>query len=156
MWQYHANLQQVTYKLFLWDLLLCVIAALFSWYDLIYTHRVQKLKGQFANFYVVVSLSTKEQNDSFVRSYFKWVGHAEELMYFQVDLFATLESESKELLMSAWIYSRYGMELGKPTFVPVQDREMGFEKIVKIALSRGGNLLVCTSFNRLHYSLQIP
>ncbi|KAG8660930.1 hypothetical protein MANES_02G201500v8 [Manihot esculenta] len=64
--------------------------------------RVQKLKGQFANFYVVVSLSTKEQNDSFVRSYFK-----------------------------------YGMELGKPTFVPVQDREMGFEKIVKIALSRG-------------------
>ncbi|KAF2290459.1 hypothetical protein GH714_013501 [Hevea brasiliensis] len=64
--------------------------------------RVQKLKGQFANLYVVVCLPTKEQNDSFVRSYFK-----------------------------------YGMELGKPTFVPVQDREMGFEKIVKIALSRG-------------------
>ncbi|KAG5254780.1 protein PARTING DANCERS [Salix suchowensis] len=61
-----------------------------------------KLKGQFANLYVVVSLPTKEQNDSFVHSYFK-----------------------------------YGMELGKPTFVPVQDLEMGFEKIVKIAHSRG-------------------
>ncbi|XP_065847796.1 protein PARTING DANCERS homolog isoform X3 [Euphorbia lathyris] len=35
------------------------------------------------------------------------------------------------------IFSRYGMEFGRPTFVPVQDREMGFEKIVKIALSRG-------------------
>ncbi|XP_065847794.1 protein PARTING DANCERS homolog isoform X2 [Euphorbia lathyris] len=64
--------------------------------------RVQKLKTQFANLYVVVCLPTKEHNDSFVRSYFK-----------------------------------YGMEFGRPTFVPVQDREMGFEKIVKIALSRG-------------------
>ncbi|KAI5605181.1 hypothetical protein POPTR_001G377100v4 [Populus trichocarpa] len=64
--------------------------------------RVKKLKGQFANLYVVVSLPIKEQNDSFVHSYFK-----------------------------------YGMELGKPTFVPVQDLEMGFEKIVKIAHSRG-------------------
>ncbi|XP_059451242.1 protein PARTING DANCERS [Corylus avellana] len=64
--------------------------------------RVKKLKGQFANLYVVVILSTKEQYDLFVRSYFK-----------------------------------YGMELGKPTFVPVQGLEMGFEKIVKIALSRG-------------------
>ncbi|KAB5521297.1 hypothetical protein DKX38_025616 [Salix brachista] len=64
--------------------------------------RVKKLKGQFANLYVIVSLPTKEQNDSFVHSYFK-----------------------------------YGMELGKPTFVPVQDLEMGFEKIVKIAHSRG-------------------
>ncbi|KAJ6298295.1 hypothetical protein OIU76_019444 [Salix suchowensis] len=54
--------------------------------------RVKKLKGQFANLYVVVSLPTKEQNDSFVHPYFK-----------------------------------YGMELGKPTFVPVQDLEMGFE-----------------------------
>ncbi|KAF5457059.1 hypothetical protein F2P56_021194 [Juglans regia] len=64
--------------------------------------RVQKLKGQFANLYVVIILPTKEQNDLFARSYFK-----------------------------------YGMELGKPTFVPVQDLEMGFEKIVKIAHSRG-------------------
>ncbi|KAJ4713811.1 UvrABC system C [Melia azedarach] len=64
--------------------------------------RVKKLKEQFAHLYVVVTLPTREQNDSFVRSYFK-----------------------------------YGMELGKPTFVPVQDREMGFEKIVKIAHSRG-------------------
>ncbi|WCJ34828.1 hypothetical protein M5689_016112 [Euphorbia peplus] len=64
--------------------------------------RVHKLKAQFANLYVVVCLPTKEHNDSFVRSYFK-----------------------------------YGMEFGRPTFVPVQDREMGFEKIVKIALSRG-------------------
>ncbi|XP_012080169.1 protein PARTING DANCERS isoform X1 [Jatropha curcas] len=65
-------------------------------------NRVKKLKSQFANLYVVVSLPTKEKNDSFVRSYFK-----------------------------------HGMEVGRPTFVPVQDLEMGFEKIVKIALSRG-------------------
>ncbi|XP_028063624.1 protein PARTING DANCERS isoform X1 [Camellia sinensis] len=64
--------------------------------------RVQKLKGQFANLYVVVTLPTKEQNDSFVCSYFK-----------------------------------YGMELGGPIFVPVQDLEMGFEKILKIAHARG-------------------
>ncbi|KAG5535866.1 hypothetical protein RHGRI_023588 [Rhododendron griersonianum] len=32
--------------------------------------RVQKLKEQFANLYVVVTLPTKEQNDSFVCSYF--------------------------------------------------------------------------------------
>ncbi|KAG6578314.1 putative protein phosphatase 2C 2, partial [Cucurbita argyrosperma subsp. sororia] len=64
--------------------------------------RVQKLIKQFANFYVVVALPTKEQNDSFVQSYF-----------------------------------RNGMEIGKPPFVPVQDVEMGFEKIVKIAHSRG-------------------
>ncbi|XP_050231339.1 protein PARTING DANCERS isoform X2 [Mercurialis annua] len=64
--------------------------------------RVQKLKGQFANLYVVVCLPTKQQNDSFVRAYFK-----------------------------------HGMTFGRPTFVPVLDKEMGFEKIVKIALSRG-------------------
>ncbi|KAL6983205.1 hypothetical protein U1Q18_016596 [Sarracenia purpurea var. burkii] len=64
--------------------------------------RVQKLKGQFANLYVVVTLPTKEQNDSFVRSYFK-----------------------------------YGMELGRPIFVPVQNLEMGFEQIVRIAHGRG-------------------
>lgn len=34
------------------------------------------------------------------------------------------------------------MELGRPTFVPVQDIEMGFEKIVKIAHSRGGIILL--------------
>ncbi|KAA0037049.1 uncharacterized protein E6C27_scaffold86G001440 [Cucumis melo var. makuwa] len=66
--------------------------------------RVQKLKKQFANLYVVVVLPTKEQNDSFVQSYF-----------------------------------RNGMEIGKPPFVAVQDIEMGFEKIVKIAHSRGGS-----------------
>ncbi|XP_028063626.1 protein PARTING DANCERS isoform X2 [Camellia sinensis] len=74
--------------------------------------RVQKLKGQFANLYVVVTLPTKEQNDSFVCSYFK-----------------------------------YGMELGGPIFVPVQDLEMGFEKILKIAHARGGNTL----FSKAHY-----
>ncbi|KAF3946474.1 hypothetical protein CMV_027264 [Castanea mollissima] len=41
----------------------------------------------------------------------------------------------KELVAS--LCDRYGMELGKPTFVPVEDLEMGFEKIVKIAISRG-------------------
>ncbi|XP_010541069.1 PREDICTED: uncharacterized protein LOC104814608 isoform X2 [Tarenaya hassleriana] len=65
-------------------------------------NRVNKLKSQFGNLYVVVTLSSKEQNDSFVRSYFQ-----------------------------------YGMEIGKPSFVPVLDSEMGFEKIVKIAHSRG-------------------
>lgn len=33
------------------------------------------------------------------------------------------------------------MELGKPTFIPVQDLEMGFEKIVKLAHARGGKLI---------------
>ncbi|OVA06540.1 hypothetical protein BVC80_1739g24 [Macleaya cordata] len=75
-----------------WDC--SIISSIFS--------RVQKLKGQFGHFYVIVTLPTREQNDSFTRSYFK-----------------------------------YGMELGKPTFVPVQDLEMGFEKIVKIAHARG-------------------
>lgn len=36
---------------------------------------------------------------------------------------------------------RYNVELGNPTFVPVCDREMGFEKIVKIAHARGGKTL---------------
>ncbi|KAF8086383.1 hypothetical protein N665_0628s0033 [Sinapis alba] len=65
-------------------------------------NRVKRLKTQFARLYVVATLSTKEQNDSFMRSYFQ-----------------------------------YGMEFGKPAFVPVTDAEMGFEKIVKIAHSRG-------------------
>ncbi|XP_042497280.1 protein PARTING DANCERS [Macadamia integrifolia] len=64
--------------------------------------RVQKLKGQFGHLYAVVTLPTKEQNDSFVHSYFE-----------------------------------YGMEPGRPTFVPVRDIEMGFEKIVNIAHARG-------------------
>ncbi|KAG6388919.1 hypothetical protein SASPL_150355 [Salvia splendens] len=64
--------------------------------------KIQKLKEQFAHFYVVVTLPTKDQNDYFIRSYFK-----------------------------------HGMEFGRPTFIPVQDLEMGFEKIVKIAHARG-------------------
>ncbi|XVF63433.1 hypothetical protein PTKIN_Ptkin09bG0086700 [Pterospermum kingtungense] len=75
-----------------WDC--CNVESIFS--------RAKKLSGQFAHLYVVVNLSTKEQNDSFVRSYFN-----------------------------------YEMQLGRPTFVPVQDIEMGFEKIVKIAHSCG-------------------
>ncbi|KAK0602183.1 hypothetical protein LWI29_031139 [Acer saccharum] len=63
---------------------------------------VKKLKEQFAHLYVVVTLPTRELNESFVWSYFK-----------------------------------YGMQLGRPTFVLVQDIEMGFEKIVKIAHCRG-------------------
>jgi hypothetical protein len=31
------------------------------------------------------------------------------------------------------------MVIGKPTFVPVKDLEMGFEKMVKIAHSSGGS-----------------
>ncbi|KAM0034998.1 putative RuvA domain 2, protein parting dancer [Helianthus debilis subsp. tardiflorus] len=64
--------------------------------------RAEKLKSQFGHLYVVVILPTKEQNDSFVHSYF-----------------------------------RYGMDIGRPTFVPVLDLEMGFEKIVRIAHARG-------------------
>lgn len=44
---------------------------------------------------------------------------------------------------------RYGMELGKPTFVPVKDLEMGFEKIVKIAHVSGGKLFLCNSIEGL-------
>ncbi|XP_042391594.1 protein PARTING DANCERS homolog isoform X1 [Zingiber officinale] len=64
--------------------------------------RVEELKRQFRFLYVVVSVPTREQNDSFNHSYF-----------------------------------RHNIELGNPTFVPVCDREMGFEKIVKIAHARG-------------------
>ncbi|CAH2038054.1 unnamed protein product [Thlaspi arvense] len=75
-----------------WDC--CNVSSIFS--------RVKRLKGQFARLYVVATLSTKDQSDSFVRSYFQ-----------------------------------FEMEFGKPAFVPVTDAEMGFEKIVKIAHSRG-------------------
>ncbi|PKA49044.1 hypothetical protein AXF42_Ash010728 [Apostasia shenzhenica] len=68
--------------------------------------RVEKLKRQFGRLYIVVSVPTKEQKDSFNSSYFK-----------------------------------HAMELGSPTFVPVSDPEMGFEKIVKIAHAHG----VCKS-----------
>ncbi|KAJ3704199.1 hypothetical protein LUZ61_007904 [Rhynchospora tenuis] len=34
-------------------------------------------------------------------------------------------------------YLKYSFELGRPTFVPVRDPEMGFEKIVNIAHARG-------------------
>ncbi|CAI9267162.1 unnamed protein product [Lactuca saligna] len=64
--------------------------------------RAQKLKTQFAHLYVVVILPSKEQNDSFVHSYF---------------------SHSKDI--------------GRPTFVPALDLEMGFENIVRIAHARG-------------------
>ncbi|XP_054808217.1 protein PARTING DANCERS homolog [Prosopis cineraria] len=64
--------------------------------------RIQKLKMQFARFYVVIILPAKEQMESFFRAYFE-----------------------------------FDMVIGKPTFVPVQDLEMGFEKMVKIAHSSG-------------------
>ncbi|KAL9234240.1 hypothetical protein vseg_009130 [Gypsophila vaccaria] len=64
--------------------------------------RVHKVKEQFANLYVVVTVPTKEQNASFVLSYFK-----------------------------------SGFDIGRPTFLPVLNLEMGFEKIVKIAIARG-------------------
>ncbi|XP_057750765.1 protein PARTING DANCERS-like isoform X4 [Arachis stenosperma] len=64
--------------------------------------RVQKLRTQFARFYVIITLPAKQQMNSFIQSYFK-----------------------------------FEMVIGKPTFVPVQDIEMGFEKMVKIAHSSG-------------------
>ncbi|QHO55842.1 uncharacterized protein DS421_3g68600 [Arachis hypogaea] len=64
--------------------------------------RVQKLRTQFARFYVIITLPAKQQMNSFIQSYFT-----------------------------------FEMVIGKPTFVPVQDIEMGFEKMVKIAHSSG-------------------
>ncbi|MBA0746666.1 hypothetical protein Gogos_009164, partial [Gossypium gossypioides] len=72
--------------------------------------RAKKLKAQFAHLYVTLNLPTRDQNDSFLCSYFK-----------------------------------YEMQLGRPTFVPVQDIEMGFEKIVKIAHSCGGKKILSTN-----------
>ncbi|KVH98240.1 hypothetical protein Ccrd_023528 [Cynara cardunculus var. scolymus] len=63
--------------------------------------RAEKLKSQFAHLYVVITLPTKEQNDSFVHSYF-----------------------------------RYGMDIGRPTFIPALDLEMGFEKIRYLVVIR--------------------
>lgn len=40
--------------------------------------------------------------------------------------------------LEEYSFHRYEMEFGKPAFVQVTDAEMGFEKIVKIAHSRGG------------------
>ena len=97
--------------------------------------RVQKLKGQFAHLYVVVILPTKEQNELFVHSYFKWV-----IWNLCPNWLFGYVTDFKELGFVS-LCERYGMELGKPTFVPVEDLEMGFEKIVKIALSRGGKSL---------------
>lgn len=42
------------------------------------------------------------------------------------------------MVMNIW---RFGMVIGKPTFIPVKDLEMGFEKMVKIAHSSGGRIL---------------
>lgn len=42
---------------------------------------------------------------------------------------------ARVMVIDVW---RFGMVIGKPTFVPVQDLEMGFEKMVKIAHSSGG------------------
>ncbi|XP_044964161.1 protein PARTING DANCERS homolog isoform X2 [Hordeum vulgare subsp. vulgare] len=64
--------------------------------------RVNALKRQYKNLYVIVAVPTVEQIESFNQSYFK-----------------------------------YGMELGCPTFVPVNDSEMGFEMMLKIAHARG-------------------
>ncbi|XP_078168126.1 DNA ligase-like protein isoform X3 [Carex rostrata] len=36
-----------------------------------------------------------------------------------------------------FVLSRYNFELGRPTFIPVRDPEMGFEKIVNISHVRG-------------------
>lgn len=56
-------------------------------------------------------------------------------------------------LFFSLILLRNGMEIGKPPFLPVQDIEMGFEKIVKIAHSRGGsnhlNFRLINFFNNL-------
>ena len=52
-------------------------------------------------------------------------------------------------------WRRLGMTLGRPTFVPVQDLEMGFEKIVKIAHARGGIKLFSKSHIYLTHFKQL-
>lgn len=103
--------------------------------------RVQKLKEQFANFYVVITLPTKEQNDSLIHSYIKWVNFN---FTFNCILYIKLVLiwRTRIISLSFW---RYGVQLGRPTFVPVRDLEMGFEKIVKIAHARGGKMAVLSS-----------
>ncbi|AQK92503.1 hypothetical protein ZEAMMB73_Zm00001d009728 [Zea mays] len=51
-------------------------------------------------------------------------------------------------------YFKYGMELGCPTFVPVCDPAMGFEKIVRIAHARGGKTFVA-SFTQFLARVQV-
>ena len=94
--------------------------------------RVNTLKRQFKHLYVVVVVSTGEQIESFNQSYFKY---APDIMLNVKCLFWL----SHCYLCGS--HSRYGMELGCPTFVPVCDPEMGFEKIVRIAHARGGTSL---------------
>ncbi|CAN6442059.1 unnamed protein product [Victoria cruziana] len=64
--------------------------------------RITKLKNQFGHFYVVATIHSAEQNESFIDSYFT-----------------------------------YGIEIGKPTFIIVDNPEMGFEKLLKVAYVKG-------------------
>lgn len=104
--------------------------------------RVQKLKEQFANFYVVITLPTKEQNDSLIHSYIKWDNF--NFTFFNCFLYIKLVRIWRTRIISS-SFLRYGVRLGRPTFVPVRDLEMGFEKIVKIAHARGGKMAVLSS-----------
>jgi hypothetical protein len=94
--------------------------------------RVNTLKRQFKHLYVVVTVPTSEQNEAFNRSYFKYV---------PITMLNAKTFIVEKNIDSYGPYSRYGMELGCPMFVPVRDPEMGFEKIVKIAHARGGKSL---------------
>ncbi|KAL5213988.1 hypothetical protein ABZP36_003140 [Zizania latifolia] len=76
--------------------------------------RVNRLKRQFKNIYVVVAVPTREQNESFNQSYHKYAPNT--------------------MLMAEYFSWTI---LGCPTIVPVNDPEMGFEKIAKIAHARG-------------------
>jgi hypothetical protein len=93
--------------------------------------RANTLKRQFKHLYVVVVVPTGEQNESFNQSYFKYAS----------DMILNVKCLFLLVLYLCGSCSRYGMELGCPTFVPVCDPEMGFEKIVKIAHARGGKHL---------------
>ncbi|KAM7507451.1 hypothetical protein LguiA_017904 [Lonicera macranthoides] len=46
------------------------------------------------------------------------------------------------------------MELGRPTFMPVQDLEMGFEKIVRIFHALGGKIPFSKGFNQAAGSME--
>ena len=104
--------------------------------------RVSTLKKQFKYLYVVVVVRSAEQNESFNQSYFKYG-----TTYCDAKLYITSICSSLVWLgcsYSCCPHSRYGMELGCPTFVPVCDPEMGFEKIVRIAHARGGKTSIAS------------
>ncbi|CAB4289030.1 unnamed protein product [Prunus armeniaca] len=69
--------------------------------------RVQKLKLQFANLYVVITLPTKEKNDLFVRSYFKFEMELGKPTFVLVkDLEMGFEKMRKQIVQAVNVFQR--------------------------------------------------